>query len=612
MAPYEFEEEDFSAQINIGTVGRILAQAKPHWPWFVGFLVFISLVAGLDSLFTYLSMLLIDEAIIPGDTERLKEIVSVYAVLIFVQAAGVFGFIYLAGILAERIQYDLRKQMFDHLQNLSFSYFDRTPIGWIISRVTSDSERVAQLISWGLLDTTWAIFNIVTALIFMVFINWQLTLIVLAVLPVLIGVAIQFQKRILVQYRQVRKVNSKITGAYNENITGVRVVKALGREEENLEEFDALSSDMYRAGYRAALLSALFLPMVQFISAVAIGGILWFGGYQALLGEGAAVGITIGGIQAFISYVTFMMWPVQEMARVFAEMQRAIASGERIFSLLDTEPDIQDQPGSVDPGSIRGSIEFDHVYFQYETGKPVLEDFTFSINQGETIALVGETGGGKSTIVNLICRFYEPTGGTVRIGGQDYRKLTQHALQSRIGIVLQTPHLFAGTIRENIRYGRLDASDSEIEQAARIAGAHEFILALPKGYDEDSGEGGGLLSMGQRQLISLARAVLADPEVFIMDEATSSVDTLTEALIQQGMESLMADRTSVVIAHRLSTIKRADRILVIENGKIIESGTHDELLRARGHYYDLYTQQFRRETTWENTMASAEFALAGA
>jgi ATP-binding cassette subfamily B protein len=311
---------------------------------------------------------------------------------------------------------------------------------------------------------------------------------------------------------------------------------------------------------------------------------------QAQLG-----GITVGGIQAFVGYITFMLWPIQDLARVYADMQHAIASAERVFSLIDSTPEVTDRSGAIDPGTIQGDVEFDHVGFYYEPGKPVLENFSLRVEQGEMIALVGSTGGGKSTIVNLLCRFYEPRQGTIRMGGQDYTRLSLHAIQSRVGVVLQTPHLFSGTVRENIRYGRLDAMDKEVEQAAKLAGAHDFIVTLEKGYDTEVGEGGNLLSVGQKQLISLARAALAQPEILIMDEATSSVDTLTEALIQRGMEKLMRDSTSFVIAHRLSTIKRADRILFIEKGRIAEMGTHTELLRARGRYYRLYTRQFRHE-----------------
>jgi len=590
MSHLEFEEEEFTTRFNGHTVIRILSLATAHWPWLVGFLTFIATVSILGSYFTYLGKRIVDEAIMAGDRGALIRLVTVYASLLLFQALCVFGFIYAAGILGERIRYDLRKKMFDHLQELSFSYFDRTPVGWIMSRVTSDSHRIADLATWGLLDVTWGVMNISAAVYFMIVINWKLALLVFTIIPVLVVIASLFQKKIIVEYRRVRKLNSRITGAYNENITGVRVVKALCREEENLREFSDLTDKMYHAAYRAAWLSALFLPVVQLVSAVGLGAIAWYGGWQVQAG-----GMTIGGIQAFVSYLTFMLWPVQDIARVYAEMQHTIASAERVFSLIDAVPEVADRPGAIDPGTIRGDIEFDHVDFYYEEDKPVLRDFTLHVKQGETIALVGPTGGGKSTIVNLLCRFYEPKRGVIRIGGQDYTRLTLHAIQSRIGVVLQTPHLFSGTIRENIRYGRLDATDEEIEQAARMTGAHEFIMKLEKGYDEEVGEGGNLLSVGQKQLVSLARAVLAQPEIFVMDEATSSVDTLTEALIQKGMERLMEGRTGFIIAHRLSTVRRADRILVIENGRITEMGTHEELLRARGHYYRLYTKQFRRE-----------------
>ena len=441
-----------------------------------------------------------------------------------------------------------------------------------------------------MLDSTWAVVNITTSAVFMMLINWKLGLGVLLIVPVLIVIAVQFRKKILVEFRNSRRANSKITGAYNENIQGVRVVKALGREDQNLVEFQELTDKMYRASYRAAWLSALFLPAVQIVSSIALGGIIWYGGIQSQAGL-----ITIGGIQAFVAYLTFMLWPVQDLARVYAEMQHSIASAERIFKLLDSQPEVRNRPDAIEAKTLLGEIEFDHVDFYYEDRKPVLTDFTLTVNAGETIALVGPTGGGKSTIVNLLCRFFEPRNGQVRINGRDYTEYTLQSIHSRIGIVLQTPHLFSGTVRENIRYGRLDASDADVDEAAKIAGAHDFIVTLEKGYDQNVGEGGNKLSVGQKQLISLARAVLAKPELFIMDEATSSVDTLTEALIQRGMEALMQGRTSFVIAHRLSTIRRADRILVIENGRIAEQGTHAELLRQRGHYYNLYTQQFRHQ-----------------
>ncbi len=587
----EFEEEEFDSSFNGQTIRRLLSLLKPYTVWVLGFLSTVMLVSGLDSYFTYLSALMVDDAIATGNFAHLIEIVERYAALIVVQAVAVFIFIYLAGILGERIRYDLRKKLFNHLQELSLTYYNRMPVGWIISRVTSDTDRVAELVTWGLLDVTWSTFNILTALFFMWQISWQLTLIVMVIVPIIIVVATLFQRKIIVQYREVRKVNSKITGAYNETITGVRVIKALDREEANLKEFGNLTGEMYRAGYRAAWYSALFLPTVQLISSLAIVSIVAYAGVTV---DGSSA-LSVGGMYAFISYVLFMIWPVQEMARVFAEMQQAVASGERIFSLIDAVPDIVDKPNAYDVEHLRGDIVFDNVHFQYEEGKPILSDFNLHVRQGETIALVGPTGGGKSTIVNLLCRFFEPTGGRIVINGHDYTDLTQHAIQSRIGMVLQTPHLFSGTIRENIRYGRLDASDEEVEAAAELAGAHAFITKLEKGYEEQVGEGGVLLSTGQKQLLSLARAVLAQPDIFIMDEATASVDTLTESLIQHGMDNLMKQSTSFVIAHRLSTIRNATRILVIEDGRIKEMGTHRELLKLGGHYHRLYTQQFRKE-----------------
>jgi ATP-binding cassette subfamily B protein len=586
----EIEEEEYTSQLTAPTFARIAALVKPHWRWMAGFLAAIVVTAILDACFTYINKLIIDQGIVPGKFNLVMKYAMVYGGIQLAESGLVLTFIYLVGILGERIQYDLRKSTFDHLQDLSLSYYSQNAVGRLMARVTSDSGRVSNLMTWGLLDMTWAIVSVFSSTVFMLLINWRLGLIVFSIIPILVIIAVNFRKKILTEFRKSRRTNSKITGEYNQNFQGVRVVKALGREQENLREFSVLTDNMFRASYRAAWLSALFLPTVQIISAFALGAIVWYGGVQSQVG-----GFTVGSINAFVSYLTFMIWPVQDLARVYADMQQSIASAERIFKLIDTPPDVQDRLNAFAAETIRGEIEFDHVGFYYEDRKPILTDFSLKVKPGETIALVGPTGGGKTTLVNLMCRFYEPKNGIIRINGRDYTEYTMQSLQSRVGIVLQTPHLFSGTIRENIHYGRLDASDTEVEEAARVAGAHEFITSFEKGYDQDVGEGGNLLSVGQKQLISLARAVLAKPEIFIMDEATSSVDTLTEALIQKGMEALMQGCTSFIIAHRLSTIRRADRIVVIEAGGIAEMGTHAELLRKRGHYYRLYTQQFKFE-----------------
>ncbi len=586
----ELEEEEHTSQLTAPVFKRILTLLKPHWKWVLGFLITIALTSGLDAYFTYLNKQIVDTGIVLGDKARVMHLAVIYGVFQLMQAGFVFTFIYLAGVLGERVQYDLRKMLFNHLQDLSLSYYAQNAVGRLIARVTSDTGRVADLLTWGVVDTTWAVMNIITSVTFMAIINWRLALIVFTVLPVMLYIAVQFRKKILVEYRVSRRTNSKITGAFNENFQGVRVVKALLREDENTREFQGLTTQMYKASYRAAWLSALFLPTVQIIAAVALGFIVGYGGNQIQVGL-----MTIGGIQAFVSYLTFMMWPIQDLARVYAEMQHSIASAERIFKLADTPPEVHDRDDAIEAKTLMGEIEFDHVDFYYEDRKPVLTNFTLRVKPGEMIALVGPTGGGKSTIVNLLCRFYEPREGMIRINGHDYMDYKLESIHNKIGIVLQTPHLFSGSVRDNIRYGRLDANDDDIIEAAKIAGAHDFIVTLEKSYDQNVGEGGNLLSVGQKQLISLARAVLARPELFIMDEATSSVDTLTEALIQRGMEALMQGRTSFVIAHRLSTIRRANRIIVIEDGKIAEQGTHAELLKQRGHYYRLYTQQFRHE-----------------
>lgn len=605
MAEIELEEDEYTSQITGKTLLRILGLTRPHWRWVAGFWVMIAFTSILDAVFTYLNKGIIDQGIVGQNHQALVRILSLYGGLILVQAGCVFSFIFLAGVLGERIQYDLRRSMFNHLQELSLAFYSQTSVGRLIARVTSDSGRVSDLVTWGLVDSTWAVMNITTSTIFMMIINWRLALIVLVTIPILLAIAIQFRKRILVEFRKSRRANSRITGSYNENISGVRVVKALGREDENLNEFKLLTNEMYRSSYHAAWLSALFLPTVQIISALALGFIVWYGGLQAHVGI-----MTIGGIQAFVSYLTFMMWPIQDLARVYAEMQHSIASAERIFTLLDSVPEVYDRPGAIDPGSIRGTIEFDHVDFTYEDGKPVLTDFSLKVEPGEMIALVGPTGGGKTTIVNLLCRFYEPKRGVIRFNGRDYTEFTMYSIQSRVGIVLQTPHLFSGSVMENIRYGCLNASDADVEKASKLAGAHDFIMNFEKKYEQNVGEGGNLLSVGQKQLVSIARAILANPDIFIMDEATSSVDTLTEALIQRGMENLMQGRTSFIVAHRLSTIKRANRIIVVEDGCITEMGTHAELLRARDHYYRLYTQQFREELEKEYDPFKAQEAAS--
>jgi ATP-binding cassette, subfamily B, bacterial len=591
MAEKRLQEEQViinSAQGNL--LKKIFTLSMKYWPLLLGFLAAIIATAVLDSVNTYLSRFLIDDGVIAGNREELFRYGAILLSLFAATGLSIFIFIVCAGKLAELLQYDLRKTQFEHLQQLSFSFFDKTSSGWLMSRITDDSRKIADLATWMFLDTVWGIVNIGVALIFMAFINLKLMLIVAVMMPPLLLLAVQFQKLILAQYRKVRSLNSEITSSYSENISGVRVVKALNREKLNLRLFSKKTGSMHAASFQAGWLSALFLPCVQLVTTLGVAAILWAGGRQISVG-----GLSAGELRAFIGYILFMLWPIQDLARVFSEMQRSIASAERVFGLLETPQEIQDQPECKTEAVFSGQIELCNVDFFYEKDSPVIENLNLSVKPGEMIALVGPTGGGKTTLVNLICRFYEPRKGTILFDGEDYRGYSQQALQGRIGVVLQDPHLFSGTVRENILFGAPDADEDKMLKASSLAQAHEMIKNLPGGYQEEVGEAGDLLSIGQKQLISLARTILSDPDIIIMDEATSSVDSLTEHQIQKGMLELLKGRTSFVIAHRLSTIREADRILVIGNGTIREEGTHRKLLQNRDYYYKLYTSQIRME-----------------
>ncbi len=532
---------------------------------------------------------------------------AAYAFLVLGLAACVLGFLWTGGALRTNVGRDIREAGFDNLQRLSFSFFDRHPVGWLMARMTSDCERLTNILAWGVLDLVWgfAVMSSITVVMFAV--DWRLALALLAVVPVLAWGSRYFQRRILGSSREVRRANSRLTAAYNEGIMGVRTTKSFVREEANAVEFGALSGEMYAASVRNALQSAVYLPLVLVLASVATGLVLGVGGERVLSGA-----IPLGTLVLFLSFARLFFDPIQQLARLFAELQMAQASAERVLGLVESVPEIQDSaavrarieaagsapsPGlAIDGGEDRiGELCFEDVGFSYTDGQTVLHAFNLHVHPGETIALVGETGGGKSTILSLLCRFYEPTEGRILIDGVDYRERSLAWLQSHLGIVLQTPQLFSGTVAENIRYGKLEATDEEVQAAAKLVGAHEFILDLADGYEEQVGESGNRLSTGQKQLLSFARAVLKAPQLLVMDEATSSIDTETEAKIQRGLERVLAGRTSFVIAHRLSTIRRADRILVIEHGAILEAGTHAELLAKRGRYHALYTQQSLRE-----------------
>jgi len=620
---HEYVEDEFHGKLDWSMWISVLKRAM-RYKRNVYTLCLVAIGAALgDASFAPLTKLVIDEATTQGLTPRLWFWVAAYLVMVSFLCLIVWLFITNAGKISRYLSHDIRKECFDKLQDLPFAYFDARPVGWLMSRITSDCDRLAQIIAWGLTDLLWGVCILALMTSIMLVTQWQMALIVIGVVLPVVLVSRWFQKQILLSSRQVRKMHSMITASYNEEIMGIRTTKSLVREADNLSEFSQLSQQMLGHSMRGATLSAVYLPLITTTGSVAAGMVLWYGGASAIAGT-----MTLGTLVMFIHYATQFFGPIGQMARIITEMQGAQAAGERVLSLLNTVPAIKDSAEVIErikqhednvqfsnhksqitnlksdttpPLAIDGhpdtlsTIEFRDVSFAYANGKPVLTDFNLTVKPGETIALVGPTGGGKSTIVSLVCRFYEPTQGQILIDGIDYRQRSLHWLQSNLGIVLQTPHLFSGTIRENIRYGRLDATDAEVEEAATLVHAHGFIAQMDLGYDAPVGEGGNRLSTGQKQLVSFARAILAQPRVFVMDEATSSIDTQTEHLIQKGLEVMLEGRISLVIAHRLSTIRGADRILVIEAGRIAEMGTHQELIQQRGHYFNLYTSHSRIE-----------------
>ena len=568
---------------------RYLSIFKKDFLILCGFMVGL---AGMDIVFPLLTRYAIDNFVANGDYNGLTMVGVLYGLLAMGLGLIVFLFIRHAGKIEMGIVYKLRKDAFEKLQRLSFSYYDKNAVGWMIARTTSDATKISETVAWGMVDLVWGATMMLGVSVVMLIINWKLALVTLITVPVLAVVSVFFEKKMLVSYRNVRKINSKITGLFNDGIVGAKTTKTLVREELNIEEFQDVTKDMKKTSIRAATLSAGYLPMTLFISAVGTVLTLLLG--SNFLMDGA---LTYGTLVLFITYARQFFDPILEIARIYTEMIGAQAAAERVMGLLHEKEEIVDTEveEKEDYGKIHGDVTFENVSFFYKEGEYILKNFNLQVKAGETIALVGETGSGKSTIVNLACRFYEPSEGKILIDGEDYKKRPQSWLHQNIGYVLQAPHLFSGTIKENIRYGMLTATDEDIIEAAKVVHAHDFIMKLEKGYDTEVGEGGGMLSTGEKQLISFARAIIGKPRLFFLDEATSSIDTESEAKIQKAIEEVLENRTSFIVAHRLSTIKNADRILVIDQGEILEEGNHEELLKKRGHYYELYTNQFVEE-----------------
>lgn len=600
-----FEEEEYNNPFNMGIWKKMYPFLKPFKKRFILVVLLMSVSAVIDIVLPLFQKVVIDDYIMPGTTEGIFPFAALFTAVVLLQGLSVVLFVRLAMNIEMYFGRDLKKAAFEKLQKLSVSFYNVTPVGYLLARVMSDTNRIGMMVAWGLVDLMWAFGYIIGVSISMMILNVKLALLIMTVTPFIVVVTGWFRKRMLIQNRRVRRTNSRITGAFNEGITGAKTSKLLVIEDKNSEDFSKLTDEMYKHSIRSSLLSAIFMPIILFFGAIVTAAVITEGG--GLVRE---MVIPFGTLSVFISYAVGIFEPIQQLARVFTDFVSTQANIERVVGLLERDSEIRDRPEVVEKYGdnfypkkenwepIVGDIEFKDVTFMYPDGNEnVLEHFSLKVPAGTTVAIVGETGAGKSTLVNLVCRFFEPNEGEILIDGRDYRERSQLWLHSSMGYVLQNPHLFSGSIRENIRFGRLDATDEEIEEAAKIVAADRIINGFEKGYDSNVGEGGDRLSTGEKQLVSFARAVLADPRIFIFDEATSSVDAETESLIHKATAHMLEGRTSFLIAHRLSTTRLADIIIVMKDGKIVERGRHSELLGAKGYYYELYTRQFEDEAT---------------
>ena len=578
---------------------KIIKTVMLHKKYFIGLLISVIFLAAIDVAFPLINQWALKNYFVEGANYTSVPFFIIFYVGIAISYGTIiFLFINFAGKLEAYTSYELRKEAYLNLQQLPFSYFDRTAQGWIMARLTSDARRLSEIISWGLVDFVWGLLSMVGIIVVLLVLNAKLALIIVVSMPIILFLTILINSKMLKAYRKARSDNSQITAALNEGFMGVKATKSLVIEDGNTKDFVSKSAKYKRSSLRAVLLSSLFGPIVFITCYFCVGSTIYVGAYLT---------VDLAVLYMFIDYTIKFFDPVMSISEILGQFKQAQASAERIIALISEEAEIKDSPEVIEKygtifnpkyenfENIIGDVKFENVTFKYNKGEEVLTDFNLDINAGSSVALVGHTGSGKSTLVNLICRFYEPTKGKILIDGKDYKQRSITWLHSNLGYVLQTPELFSGTILENVRYGKMDATDEECINALKIVHADEFISKLDDGYNTFVGEGGGKLSLGEKQLISFARAIIKDPKILILDEATSSIDTQTEKQIQDAIEIVMKGRTTFMIAHRLSTVVNADVILVMKDGKIIERGNHKELLNNKGYYFELYKTQFQED-----------------
>ena len=588
---FDQEEESSVGFFDRKLMSRLLEFVKPHRLKLISALVLMLLASGVTMVTPYLQKVAIDNYILPpdspGNVRGLTIIALLYIAVAVLNVFISFGRSYLLVWMGQSVIYDIGIKLFTRIQNLSMSFFDTRETGRIISRLTNDVQALSELITQGITSIIGDLVSMLGIMAFMLFMNVKLSLVSFTLVPVLFLVAVVFRSKGRAAYREVRRKVASVTAKLEEGISGVRVAKSFSREKTNIQHFDKTNDENLAANMQAVKVWSIYSPIIEVITAVGTCLVLWYGGVQ-IMGEQ----LTRGELIAFLRYVGMFYMPVRHLSQMFTTMQSAMAASERIFEIMDTESDVKEAPNAVELPVIAGNVRFEHVSFAYKDEEYVLHDVCLTAEQGQTIAIVGPTGAGKSTIVSLLARLYEVTEGAIFVDDYNIKDVTLHSLRSQMGVVLQDSFLFSGTVRENIRYGKLDASDEEVIEAAKAVSADKFILRLPEGYDTQVGERGTRLSIGQRQLVSFARALLANPRILILDEATSSIDAYSEMLIQRALVKLLKNRTSFIIAHRLSTIVNADKLLVVDQGRIVAVGTHNELLAQGGLYRKLYDMQF--------------------